>query len=99
MCQCVDNLVSNFCLFEYVYFVCLDFFIDKIFVYSVCVNMGIKFGEKIVCEWEDLDIDVVIFILEIFCDIVLEIVCIFGKLYCQGFVKNCYVGCIFIMLG
>lgn len=61
--------------------------------------MGMKLGEKIVCEWEDLDIDVVISILEILCDIALEIVCILGKLYRQGFVKNRYVGCIFIMSG
>lgn len=61
--------------------------------------MGTKLGEKIACEWEDLDIDVVILILETLCDIALEIACILGKLYCQGFVKNCYVGCTFIMLG
>lgn len=61
--------------------------------------MGTKLGEKIVREWEDLDIDVVISILEISCDIALEIVRILGKSYRQGFVKNRYVGRIFIMSG
>lgn len=58
------------CIFEFVYFVCLDSFIDGILVYVLCVNMGCKLGEKIKCEWVDLDIDVVIFIFEMLMDVV-----------------------------
>ncbi len=66
------NPVSNPRLFEYAYFA-RPTFIDKISVYSACVNMGTKLGEKIAREWEDLDIDVVIPIPETSCDIALEI--------------------------
>lgn len=50
---------------------CFDLFIDKIFVYSVCVEMGKCLGECIKNDYSDFDIDVVILIFEIFCDIVL----------------------------
>jgi amidophosphoribosyltransferase len=97
--QCADNPTSNPCIFEYVYFARPDSFIDKISVYSARVEMGKKLGEKILNDWSDLDIDVVIPIPETSCDIALEIAQKINLPYRQGFVKNRYVGRTFIMPG
>lgn len=74
----------NLCIFEYVYFVCLDLVIDGVLVYVLCVYMGEMLGEKIKCEWGRIvdEIDVVIFVFEILNDIVVCIVNVFYKLYC-----------------
>lgn len=96
---CVELVEYSLCIFEYVYFVCLDLMIDNVLVYKVCMCMGIKLGEKILCLCLDYDIDIIILILDILCDVVLEIFNMFGVKYCEGFIKNCYIGCIFIMLG
>lgn len=96
---CVELVEYILCIFEYVYFVCLDLMIDNVLVYKVCMCMGIKLGEKILCLCLDYDIDIIILILDILCDVVLEIFNVFGVKYCEGFIKNCYIGCIFIMLG
>ncbi|PWI35063.1 amidophosphoribosyltransferase [Vibrio albus] len=97
--QCADNPASNPCIFEYVYFARPDSFIDKISVYSARVEMGKKLGEKILSDWSDLNIDVVIPIPETSCDIALEIAQKINLPYRQGFVKNRYVGRTFIMPG
>lgn len=99
ICQCVKVLKYVLCIFEYVYLVCLDLIMDGILVYKVCLCMGEKFVDKIFCECFDYDIDVVILILDISCIVVLELVNWFGVKFCEGFVKNCYIGCIFIMFG
>ena len=95
--QCVKNFKLNPCLFEYVYFARPDSFLDKISVYSARVRMGIKLGEKILRNWNNFKIDVVIPIPETSTDIALEIARILNKPYRQGFVKNRYVGRTFIM--
>lgn len=97
--QCADNPVLTPCVFEFVYFARPDSFIDKVSVYGARVRMGVKLGEKIKREWEDLDIDVVIPIPETSCDSALEIARTLDKPYRQGFVKNRYVGRTFIMPG
>ncbi|UTV26948.1 amidophosphoribosyltransferase [Photobacterium atrarenae] len=97
--QCADNPVLTPCVFEFVYFARPDSFIDKVSVYGARVRMGVKLGEKIKREWEDLDIDVVIPIPETSTDSALEIARTLDKPYRQGFVKNRYVGRTFIMPG
>ena len=97
--QCFENPKHYPCLFEYVYFARPDSCIEKISVYSARVRMGNLLGEKIVNEWEDLDIDVVIPIPETSCEIALEIARIIDKPYRQGFVKNRYIGRTFLMPG
>ncbi|VFP84145.1 Amidophosphoribosyltransferase [Candidatus Erwinia haradaeae] len=97
--QCADNPKHHPCIFEYVYFARPDSFLDKISVYSARVRMGTKLGLKIVREWKDRKIDVVIPIPETSCDIALEMARILNKPYRQGFVKNRYVGRTFIMPG
>ncbi|HAS5458962.1 TPA: amidophosphoribosyltransferase [Vibrio cholerae] len=97
--QCADNPALNPCIFEFVYFARPDSFIDKISVYSARVEMGKRLGERIKNDYSDLDIDVVIPIPETSCDIALQIAQAIDKPYCQGFVKNRYVGRTFIMPG
>ncbi|MGP1958084.1 MAG: amidophosphoribosyltransferase [Arsenophonus sp.] len=96
-CQCSKNPQLTPCLFEFVYLARPDSFIDKISVNRARLRMGQKLGAKIARQWHDLDIDVVIPIPETSCDSALEISYILGKPYRQGFVKNRYVGRIFIM--
>ncbi len=96
-CQCSKNPQLTPCLFEFVYLARPDSFIDKISVNRARLRMGQKLGAKIARQWHNLDIDVVIPIPETSCDSALEISYILGKPYRQGFVKNRYVGRIFIM--
>ncbi|MGP1939356.1 MAG: amidophosphoribosyltransferase [Arsenophonus sp. ET-DL9-MAG3] len=95
--QCAKNPQLTPCLFEFVYLARPDSFIDKISVNKARLRMGQKLGAKIARQWKNLDIDVVIPIPETSCDTALEISYILGKPYRQGFVKNRYVGRIFIM--
>lgn len=97
--QCVENLMLNLCMFEYVYLVCLDLCFDGVLVYNVCLCMGDYFVEKIKCELLNVLIDVVMLIFDLLCLVVMQVVVKFGVEYCEGFFKNCYVGWIFIMLG
>ncbi|VFP82997.1 amidophosphoribosyltransferase [Candidatus Erwinia haradaeae] len=97
--QCADHPKHNPCIFEYVYFARPDSLLDKISVYSARVRMGARLGLKIIREWKDRNIDVVIPIPETSCDIALEIARVINKPYRQGFVKNRYVGRTFIMPG
>lgn len=95
--QCAKNPKLVPCLFEFVYLARPDSFIDKISVNKARFRMGQKLGAKIAREWQNLKIDVVIPIPETSCDSALEIAYILNKPYRQGFVKNPYVGRIFIM--
>jgi amidophosphoribosyltransferase len=97
--QCAANPSYSPCIFEFVYFARPDSTIDKISVYASRVEMGVKLGEKIAKEWDDLDIDVVIPIPETSCDIALQIAQTLNIPYRQGFVKNRYIGRTFIMPG
>lgn len=97
--HCAENAKLRPCIFEYVYFARPDSFINGVSVYNARLNMGKKLGEKIVREWKDVEIDVVIPIPETSCDSALEIARILDKPYRQGFVKNRYVGRTFIMPG
>jgi len=97
--QCSESPTYSPCIFEFVYFARPDSTIDKISVYASRVEMGTKLGEKIVKEWDDIDIDVVIPIPETSCDIALQIAQQLDLPYRQGFVKNRYIGRTFIMPG
>ena len=97
--QCSENPTYNPCIFEFVYFARPDSTIDKMSVYASRVEMGKKLGEKIVKDWDGVDIDVVIPIPETSCDIALQIAQQLDIPYRQGFVKNRYIGRTFIMPG
>ena len=97
--QCAANPVYSPCLFEYVYLARPDSVMDNIYVYKARLRMGVKLAEKILREWPDHDIDVVIPIPDTSRVAGAELAARLGVPYREGFIKNRYIGRTFIMPG
>ena len=97
--QVTEQAVTSPCIFEYVYFARPDSVIDGISVYQARLNQGKRLAERILEDWPDHDIDVVIPVPDSGRIAALQMAKSLDVEYREGFVKNRYVGRTFIMPG
>ncbi len=95
--QCATNTSLNPCIFEFVYLARPDSIIDGISVHEVRLRMGRLLGEKILREFPQHDIDVVIPIPDTSRTAAYPLANVLGVPCREGFVKNRYIGRTFIM--
>jgi amidophosphoribosyltransferase len=97
--QCADHPVLNPCIFEFVYLARPDSVMDDISVYQARLNLGESLAKRVISTVPPNQIDVVIPIPESSRPSAAQLAQLLGLPYREGFVKNRYVGCTFIMPG
>lgn len=97
--QCADQPCYAPCIFEYIYLARPDSIIGNISVHQVRIRMGELLAQKILKTYPQHDIDVVIPIPDTSRTAAMPLAQTLGVKYCEGFVKNRYIGRTFIMPG
>ena len=96
---CHDNPVLTPCLFEFIYLSRPDSIIDSISVYKARLRLWDSLWRKILCEWMNLDIDVVMPIPDTSRTAAVQVAKTMNLPYREWFIKNRYIWRTFIMPG
>ncbi len=97
--HCVKKDLPAPCIFEHVYLARPDSIMDDISVYRSRLRMGEKLADKIMRDWGEHDIDVVIPIPDTSTTSAMQLANKLNIKMRHGFVKNRYIGRTFIMPG
>jgi amidophosphoribosyltransferase len=97
--QIINHINMTPCLFEYIYFARPESVIDGILVYQARKNMGEALANKIIAHYPDIlkKIDVVMPVPDSARISALRASYVLQKPYCEGLIKNNYIGRTFIM--
>jgi amidophosphoribosyltransferase len=97
--QCAKQPKLYPCIFEHVYFARPDSIMDKVSVYKARLRMGETLADKVLKDFADHDIDVVMPIPDTSRTSALQMAHRLGVKFREGFIKNRYIGRTFIMPG
>ena len=95
--QCAADSRSSPCIFEYVYLARPDSFIERISVYKTRLRMGEWLGRRILEQFPDHNVDVVMPVPDTSRAAALQLAHTIGVKYREGYIKNRYFDRTFIM--